>query len=560
MKALATSIALIIFLVILISVLIPAFFIIYNTPYYSNQGNIAAQAYQQEKQLELNNIFKGNPLIYYSSGTSPYVEIKVQTVQTPIKITQIYYFNGTMWVAALKSSINVSNSMIIPLPKAAYNEPIVIVTGLSNMLYLNPNTSVTTSAVAGPIGKVPVYVVAFALNKTSNGYITIPVNTKVLFGGTSMDTPFILYVNPGTYNLVANDQIFLSQYALTGGFLNWSVTGYGILSLAKSPSTTLTVSGPTIVTLLYNTSLKYYKVIIQFSLQDYSTPLPIGGTTTDPNTGAILTNVNSSLTVYVDNKPYYINYKNSTLTLELTYGYHTLRYPTSIYLVFNYTLGKTTIPYGEMIQYTIFSVKSSNESAIEILNNNLFKVTYNGTVYITFKPNVYYYLVMVNNSFSLPQGVQLISNSSPILGDIAGQLLKANVVPPQGSGVPSQVLALGPSKDYTYEMLYLPSGTNIDVTCFYLDQITGKYTLLIGYSKQKTFQSLLSIPQYFVVKNATYILQGKHYVYCYNYQNVYPPIFIYSPTIITVYSVWEYGGNPPWGVVRWSVYCYVKEV
>jgi len=549
LKALATPIALIIFLVILLSVLIPAFFIIYNTPYYSDQGNIAAQAYQEEKDLQLNNILKGNPLIYYSSGTSPYVEIKVQTVQTPINITQIYYFNGTMWVPALNNSINVDSSMIIPLPKAAFNEPIVIVTGMSNILYLNPNTSVTTSAVAGPIGKVPVYVVALALNKTPNGYVTIPVNTCVQLGETSMDTPFILYVDPGTYSLDAKDpQIFLSQYGLTGGFLNWSVTGYGILS-ADSPSTTLTVSGPTIVTLLYNTSLKHYKVVIKFSLQNYNTPLPIEGTTTDPNTGALLTNVNSSLTVYVDNKPYLINYTHSSITLELTYGYHTVSYPTSIYLMFNYTLGKTTIPYGEIIQYTIFNVKSSNGSGIIICNDHEFEVAYNGTVYIAFKPTVYYYLVMVNNSFSLPQGVQLISNSSPVLGDIAACLLNASVIPPKGSGVPSQALALGPSKDYTYGMLYLPNGTNITVTYFYLDQIVGKYTLLLPLFQVETFQSLQSEPQCFVVENATYILQGIYYVPHYNpHQKAYlPSIFVYSPTMITVYSVWEWGGNPPQG-------------
>jgi hypothetical protein len=425
---------------------------------------------------------------------------------------------------------------------------------MSNILYLNPNTSVTTSAVTGPVGKVPVYIVALALNKTPDGYVTIPVNTNVQLGGTLIDTPFILYVDPGTYSLVAKDQqVFLSQYGLTGGFRNWSVTGYGTLSSADSPSTTLTVSGPTIVTLLYNVSLKLYKVVIQFSLQNYSTPLPIEGTTTDPNTGALLTNVNSSLTVYVDNKSYLINYTHSNITLELTYGYHTVNYPTSIYLMFNYTLDKTTIPYGERIQYTIFNVKSSNVSGIMICNDHEFKVAYNGTVYIAFKPTVYYYLVMVNNSFSLPSGVQLISNSSPVLGDIAAQLLQANVTPPNGSGVPSQVLALGPSKDYTYEMLYLPNGTNITVTIFYLDQISGNYTLsipsffLLPISQEETFRSLLSEPLNFTVENATYILQGINYVPQYNSnQNAYlPSIFVYSPTIITVYSEWEWGGNPP---------------
>ncbi|BCU70193.1 hypothetical protein [Stygiolobus caldivivus] len=542
MKGLATSIALIIFLFILLSILIPAFFIMYNTPYYSNQGSVAAQAYQQQKELELNNIFRGNPEIYYSSGTSPYVQIKVQTVQTPINITQIYYFNGSTWVPTLNSSVGVYGSMVIPLPSKAFNEPVVIVTALSNVLFLNPNTSVSTSNVIGPTGKIPVYVVAIALNKTSSGYVTLPVSTCVQFGSTLENTPYILYVDPGTYSVSAKDtQIFLSEYGLTGQFLKWEVTGTAQLSSNDTPSTVLTVNGPTILTLFYNTSLKHYKVKILFSCPDFHTPLPIEGVTKDPNTGATLVNVNRSLPVYVDNHEYFINYTNPSITLCLTYGFHTLTYPSTFYLVFNYTLGKTTIPYGEMIEYTLVSsgVHSSNGSAIKICNPNEFKVMGSGTVYIPFNPQVYYYLVIANNSFSLPQGVSLQSNSTPICGDIAAQLLRADIIPPKSSGYPSETIVIGPSKSFTNEEFYVPSGTRIDVTYFYLEQIAGQFTI-----SNNNYNSLLSEPCFFEIENASYT-PSNVYVFYYTPNNVYPPIYVYSPTIIAAYSMWEYAGYPP---------------
>ena len=534
MKGLATSIALIILLVILLSVLIPFFLIVFNTPYYSSQGQIAAQAYQQQKELELNNVEKGNPILYYSSGTSPYLEVKFQTVGPTLNITQIYYYNG-QWVPVLRKPVVVygypNEQTLIPLPASAFNKPILIVTGLSNMFFLNPNTSITTSTVIGPTGKVPVYVVSFAYNKTSNTYNIISVSAPVQFGSTIYNTPFIIYVNPATYIVSAKEvQIYLSQYGLTGKFWKWTVAGYGTLSAPDSPSTSVTVTGPTVLTLIYNVSLKKFKVQIVFSLTN-GQPIPIGSTTTDPNTGATLNNVNTSMTVYVDNKPYQINAQNYVLNLCLTYGYHFIKYPTNFYLIFNYTYGNFKVPYGEKIEYDLYSIYS-NTPKIQICNDYEIFVNSSGTVYIEFNPTEYYYLVLVKNDFYLPSGVTLVSNTSPVLGDINGQVLQVNVYLP-GSTCP-ETIVLGPTEPYTYEELYLPYNTELVESIFYLGSIGGpgqSYTFNIN-GQLYTYNSLVACPEGYTVQN---------------YMGLsYSPgsFYVVSPLIITIYEEWEYGGSP----------------
>ncbi|MBB5254092.1 hypothetical protein [Sulfurisphaera ohwakuensis] len=533
MKALATSIALLILLIILLSVLIPFFIIIYNTPYYSNQGGVAAQAYQQQKELELNNVEKGNPIIYYSSGTSPYVEIKAQTVSTPLNITQIYYFYNGQWIPVLNSSLILyllpGNQNIIPLPKQAFNQPIILVSGLANIYFLNPNTSITTSTISGPTGKIPIYITSFAYNKTSNSYNIIPVSVPVQFASSIYNTPFILYVNPGTYSISAKEvEVYLSQYGLTGKFAQWSLAGYGSLSSPNAASTLVTITGPTVLTLIYNVSLQKFNVKIVFSLPN-GQPIPIGSNTTDPNTGATLTNVNSSMTVYVDSKPYQINYENYVLNLTLTYGYHFINYSQVFNLVFNYSYSNFFVPYGEMIKYTLKSI-TSNAQGILICNPYEIDVMSNGTVYVEFQPITYYYLVLVNNSFSLPSNVQLVSNSTPVLGDIAGQQLNVTIITSNSS----QAVVLGPTKAYTYEKLYLSNGTEISVNYVYLHVYFGNFTLEFLNS--------------FGYVDHTYIsLIAEHAEIPYTVYNVLglcasPSSFlIISPTYITVYEIWEWG-------------------
>ncbi|QIW23851.1 hypothetical protein EWF20_06580 [Sulfolobus sp. S-194] len=540
MKALATSIALLILLIILLSVLIPFFIIIYNTPYYSNQGGVAAQAYQQQKELELNNVEKGNPIIYYSSGTSPYVEIKAQTVGTPLNITQIYYFYNGQWCPVLNSPLILylqpGSQNIIPLPKQAFNEPIILVSGLANIYFLNPNTSITTSTISGPTGKVPIYVTSFAYNKTSNSYNIIPVSVPVQFASSIYNTPFILYVNPGTYSISAKEvEVYLSQYGLTGKFTQWSLAGYGSLSSPNAASTLVTITGPTVLTLIYNVSLQKFNVKIVFSLPN-GQPIPIGGTTTDPYSGAKLTNVNTSMTVYVDGKPYQINYKNYVLDLTLTYGYNFINYSQVFNLVFNYSYNNFFVPYGEMIKYTLKNV-TSNAQGILICNPYEIDVMSNGTVYVEFQPITYYYLVLVNNSFSFPSGVKLLSNSTPVLGDLAYQLLEVNI----STSSSSQVVALGPTKDYTYGELYLPYGTTILVEYVYSAGLSGSFTLNV-YDMSQTYSSLESCPTYFIF----YTAYGKLSYSVYNTkqgQVIWPSALftLKSPTYITVYEVWNWG-------------------
>jgi len=164
MKALSIPIAFLILFIIFVVALVPTFIILNQLGYYSSQGTIQGSVYQQQQEQQNNQIFRGNPNIYYNSSTSPYLQFSYNLIPTPLNITQIYYFNGSTWVPVINQSIVISGNTHYLLPSSSFNKPVLIVTASGNIYFLNPNTSVVTVSVSGPAGKVPVYVTAFMIN------------------------------------------------------------------------------------------------------------------------------------------------------------------------------------------------------------------------------------------------------------------------------------------------------------------------------------------------------------------------------------------------------------
>ncbi len=248
MKALSLPIFMVLMFILLVAVLIPAYLIFNSVQLYNYQGSQQAVGYLQGQTQETNNVFRGNPNVYFNSSKTPYLEIQYTSIPYPLNITQVYYFNGTSWVPVLYSPRVIAGDGNILLPTRAYNQPVLIVSGNGNIYFLEPNTSIDTVNVQGPSGKVPVYIASFVIN----GSKVYPVSTQVVFGVGGGQTPLVCYVLPGTYPLdEKQNSTFLPQYGLTGVFQNWSVVGYGQLSGPNSESTYLTVSGPVVVTAIY---------------------------------------------------------------------------------------------------------------------------------------------------------------------------------------------------------------------------------------------------------------------------------------------------------------------
>lgn len=527
MRGLSTIVIAIILLLLVLLVVVPAFIIISSPPVYSSQAKTSNEGVSELASEQNNQVFRGNPNVYYNSSTNPSLQFMFQSVAAPFNITQIYYFNGTVWVPILNQSVlMVAYNATLPLPKQVFNKPIIIVTGYGNIYFLNPNTSITTITISGPAGKVPVYITAFVVN----GSKFIPVSLSVTFQGyLSFLTPKVLYVDPGTYSVAIKNSstIFLPNYGLTAVFQNWSITGYGTVSDPNSLSTTFTVTGGAVLTAIYKAYLQ------KFTVKIVPSNIPLG--TTISQGGASLTSLNSTIPVIVDNRTYYVN--SSGITLNLTYGYHTIQFPTQYNVTFNYTYNSFKLNGGEIICYQ-FSGLSSNTSEIQIINNNTVFINSSGTIYGNYKPVQTYYLVEVYNDMYLPKHVKLIYNTTPVLGDIAGPILIVNVV---GT---STTIALGPIENYVPQKIYFKAGTDLGFVCDIQNTILNQNITLSVYGTKETYHGLLGCLSSTVVVETPYN-STSHSITSYNpYGRYYFTLTVNSPMIIVNEQEWDYGGFP----------------
>jgi len=142
MKAISIPIAFLFLFIVLVAILIPAFIIFNQLGYFSSQGRTQASIYIQQQEQQNIQVYREDPEIYYNSSHSPYLLFTYTQIPAPLNISEIYYFNGTMWVPVLYQSIVISGNTMYPLPPSAFNESVIIVTALGNIYYLKPNTSV----------------------------------------------------------------------------------------------------------------------------------------------------------------------------------------------------------------------------------------------------------------------------------------------------------------------------------------------------------------------------------------------------------------------------------
>jgi len=529
-RGLSTIVIAIILLLMILLVVVPAFIIFNSVPVYSSQAKTSNEGVSELASEQNNQVFRGNPNVYYNSSTNPSLQFTFSSVPTPFNITQIYYFNGTEWVPILnQSELLVAYSTSLPLPKQAFNKPIIIVTGYGNIYFLNPNTSITTVTISGPAGKVPVYITAFVVN----GSKFIPVSLSVTFQGyLSFLTPKVLYVDPGTYSVVIKNSstIFLPNYGLTAVFQNWSIAGYGTVRNPDSLSTTFTVTGAAVLTAIYKAYLQ------KFTVKIVPSNIPLG--TTISQGGATLTSLNSTIPVIVDNSTYYVG--SSGITLNLTYGYHVIQFPTQYNVTFNYAYGSFSLNGGEIICYQ-FSGLSSNTSKIQIISNNTVFVNSSGTIWGNYKPVQTYYLVVVKNNFYFPPYVKLISNTTPVLGNIVGsqrgQLLRVNFTGTSTS------ITLGPVKNYVPQRIYFKAGTSLTFVLDYVNTIYNQKIVLFDRGSTQTFYGLLGSSSSTVV---VYYPNGSHPSYTVRADELsnYGTITVNSPLIIVNNQQWAYGGFP----------------
>nr|WP_238026871.1 hypothetical protein [Metallosphaera javensis (ex Hofmann et al. 2022)] len=512
-RGISVPIFMVLMFILLVAVLVPAYLFMSSTQIYSNQGSQQATGYLEGQNQEVNQVFRGNPNVYYNSSRSPFLQVLFTSIPYPLNVTQIYFYNGTTWSPVLKSSLVVAGNTFIPLPSKAFNRPVIMVSGEGNIYFLNPNTSINTVNIVGPAGKLPVYIASFV----ENGSNLIPVSVQVIFPttGSSAFTPQVYFVTPGTYPLTDKSQtVFLPQYGITGVFQNWSIVG-GTLSSTNQLSTSVTVFSPTVIVAIYKAQLNKYLV----KISPFNIPLAPNTTTLKGNS---LTSLNYTIPVKIDNKTFYLN--KTGIKLNLTYGYHLIQFPSYYNISFNYSYNHGRSHFfmyaGEINCYQFTSLISSSNN-ISIKGPDIIFVNGTGQVYGNYTLSEVYYAVLTNNSFSLPSGAQLNSNSTQVLGDVGGQLIQVN-----------NTFVIGPVNNNQVQRLYFKNGTVLEFTYDYLLGISGSFVI-----NNVQYSQLLSYPQNVTAENYTGVPITI-------YPNYLPyQITIISPYYITNFQQWIYGGE-----------------
>ena len=263
MKGISVAVAMVILLMILIAVIVPALILFNEFPVYISQGQFQGSAMLQLQKQQNNQVFSGNPNIYYNSSTNPSLQFHFNSLPALFNISQIYYYNGTVWVPVLKSYIVVSGNARLPLPPKAFNEPVIVLTALGNVYFLNPNTSTlnstsliffsSSSYTSSSSGGYLLDILAFEVSPTSrqgvppSSTVTIQFNgSTILIGGSTGIGGVVYYVTPGIYSI--NDTT-LSIYQAT--FKGWYIVGDGAIIYQNQGFAVFRVWGPTVLEAIY---------------------------------------------------------------------------------------------------------------------------------------------------------------------------------------------------------------------------------------------------------------------------------------------------------------------
>jgi hypothetical protein len=507
-KGISVAVFMLIMIIVVIGVLVPAYLIMNSVPSFYNEshdsGALQVQGYQKQEVLH------GVPSIYYNSTPGdPSLVFSFPSEPVTLNLTQVYYYNSSLenWEVILNETLITQNE-VIGLPYYVYNEPVLLVTNEGNLFLLNPNESVVASNVGSTNGKYPVYI----LSEGINGNSVIPLSVKVQFDGQLGQTPLGFNVTAGTYQLTDCDSQATSQ-GLTGNFKEWSVIGDGGVSSTTSLSTSVQVNGALVIIAVYQLQTTTYTVEIKESGLNLTEVKAYGG---------VMFPLNKTVPITLDGKAYQLG--PNGLQLTLTYGYHSLIVDNQYTLYFDYNSSALEkmlangIPDGVIDTFVQTGVKTTG--GVQISNGGIF-VTGDGTYCVDFTNDTPQFAILTENKFS--SEVTFSYNSTPYLGDIAGQLIPAC----------SQSINydLGPSKNYGYQEIYLSAGSTLTIDNPYLSSISGKFTTQNG----QQYSSLQSCPDVVCVIVSDQAFQIHNYPY---------NLLVSSPVFMLDEQTWYYGGNP----------------
>ncbi|QGA55252.1 hypothetical protein GFS03_12035 [Sulfolobus sp. E5-1-F] len=384
-KGLSNVISIIILIFIVLVVLVPILYYVQYSSQYNTVTQSIVNNYVYLKNLQISQVTTGHPSLYYN-GSSIFVTYSNGTFVPPSNLTivSILYLNSNgIWVnvTSIKYPLVISQGQLINLPSYTSGKPIIIVTSLGNIFFLQPGSSIGPFATAGKGGTE-----ILAQIYTNNGPLSVSANvTSNIYGSfKNYTTPVAFGNQTGTFIVKAPQYVYYQNskgQIITGVFYNWIKLGQATLNSTTSQGVKVTLQGQPLV-LIANYSILTTTVNLQVN-------------TNDPNVPIIVNIDGSNYTV-----------KGSS-TIQVTAGYINIT-------IYTLQFNDTTQQNIGIIKYYIYSNSTYNKNTYIARSFIIFvppSTSQTPTVYINYN-NIYNYYHVYINGYNLPGSVCLILNNT----------------------------------------------------------------------------------------------------------------------------------------------------
>jgi hypothetical protein len=338
-RGLSNAVSVIIIILLLVSLAIPVLYYLMNVSQANINNALISNNYIYLKDLQNKQVTTGHPSFYYN-GNNIYVEYTNGTFvpRSNITIVGILYLNSNgLWIniTDLKYPIVLSSDQALQLPSYVQGRPIIIVTSLGNVYFLQPGSAIGPYSSTVSAGGVEIITQIY----TPSGPITVSTNVTTNITGTfkNYTTPVSFPNRTGTFVAKAPQYVYYQEpngSIITGVFKNWVLIGKAAVNGTNTLAIRVTLENSPLVLIANYTPLRSY---ITLTIQ-----------TTDNNVG---------VKVSVDGSPYTVY---GSRTIQIPAGYFNV---TVLTLQFNDTTQKG----NGVIKYYTFK-----------------NMTYNGKTYVTY--------------------------------------------------------------------------------------------------------------------------------------------------------------------------------
>ena len=425
-KGLSNAVSVIIIILLLVSLAIPVLYYLVNVSQANVNKALISNNYIYLKELQNKQVTTGHPSFFYG-GNYIYFEYTNGTFvpQSNVTIVGILYLNNNgLWVniTDLKYPIVLSSNRILQLPSYVQGRPIIIVTSLSNIYFLQPGSAI------GPYSSTAIGSGVEILTQmyTPSGPIMVSANVTTNITGIfkNYTTPVGFPNTTGTFVVKAPQYVYYQQpngSIITGVFKNWVLLGKAAVNGTNTLALRVTLENSPLALIANYTPLRSY---ITLTIQ-----------TTDKNVG---------VNVSVDGHPYTV-YGSATIQIPAGYfnvtaltlqfndttqkGNGVIKYYTFKNMTYN---GKTYVTYSAIL----FAPPNTSETLyINYVNKyNYYNVTFKdynppGQVYVVLNGTVYNY----NHSYWIIGGNYSANYTSILKGSYTYGVQTLEVVTPQGS-------------------------------------------------------------------------------------------------------------------------------